>query len=259
MRSFSFTLAAVALAVLPLAGQAQSDTIRFGIDPTFRPYEYRLADGSLTGFEVDLGTEICKRLNAKCVWVQQPFDSIIPALKAKKFDAILSGLTATPKRREQVDFTDRLFSGIGALVAKCGTDIHSTPESLRGKRIGVGLGSSQEAYAKTHWAPKGVELVPYPNMEGVRADLVAGRVDVSFESAAPAQIGFLDQPQGKGFCMVGEKITDKDLLGDGIGIGLEKGNDALRTKLNEAISAIRKDGTYMTIAKKYFDYDPYGE
>lgn len=75
--------------------------IRFGVDPTFAPFEWKNPQGKLAGFDIDLGNAICQQLQAKCVWVESNFDGIIPALKARKFDAILSGMymTRSAKRR----------------------------------------------------------------------------------------------------------------------------------------------------------------
>jgi len=96
-------------------------------------------------------------------------------------------------------------------------------------------------------------------MDKVHADLISGRLDASFDSTVPAKIGFLDLPQGKGFCMVGNQVKDKDLVGDGTAIGLPKGSTELRDKLNAAIAAIHADGTYDKISKKYFSFDVYDD
>ena len=55
--------------------------IRFGVDPSYPPFESKAADGKLVGFDIDLGNEICRRLDAKCVWIENSFDGMIPALQ----------------------------------------------------------------------------------------------------------------------------------------------------------------------------------
>ena len=84
--------------------------IRFGVDPTFAPFESKNPDGQLVGFDIDLGNAICAELKVKCVWVENAFDSIIPALRAKKFDAVLSAMTINDQRKKNVDFSDRLYN-----------------------------------------------------------------------------------------------------------------------------------------------------
>jgi len=77
-----------------------ADQLRFGIDPTFPPFESKNANGQLIGFDIDLGNAICAEMKVQCSWVQNSFDGLIPALQAKKFDAILSSLSITDERKK---------------------------------------------------------------------------------------------------------------------------------------------------------------
>ncbi|WP_310725180.1 transporter substrate-binding domain-containing protein, partial [Burkholderia multivorans] len=104
-------LLATALACAPLVSFAQdTSTIRWGIDPTYPPFEAKQPNGSLTGFDIDLRDAICAQLHAKCVWVEQNFDGMIPALRARKFDVIMSAMTATEERLKQIDFSNKLYA-----------------------------------------------------------------------------------------------------------------------------------------------------
>ncbi|PXC06125.1 ABC transporter substrate-binding protein, partial [Pseudomonas aeruginosa] len=131
-------------------------------------------------------------------------------------------------------------------------------ESLRGKRVGVGQGSNQEAYAKAEWAAKGVRVVSYQNQDQVYADLVMGRLDASLQGAVQASYGFLDKPVGKDFELAGAVLDDPRYFGVGDGIGLRKEDVALREDLNKALATIRANGTYARINARYFDFDLYG-
>src|SRR5271165_3454296 len=92
-----------------LCGSAKDwKVIRFGVDPSYPPFESKAADGSLVGFDIDLGNALCAKLNAKCVWVENDFDGMIPALQARKIDAVLSDMSVTDKRRQQIDFTSKI-------------------------------------------------------------------------------------------------------------------------------------------------------
>ena len=93
-------LAATSLTAVTPALAKDYSTIRFGVDASYPPFESKGADGKLVGFDIDLGNEICARLKAKCVWVENDFDGMIPALKAKKFDGVLSSMSMTPQRAE---------------------------------------------------------------------------------------------------------------------------------------------------------------
>lgn len=142
----------ILLVILTLAattGFAQAETtLRFGVDPSFPPFESKAPDGKLVGFDIDLGNAICQQAQVKCEWVETAYDGIIPALNAKKFDAVLSAMSMTPKRKTQVTFSDMLYHVPSVLIAKKGSGLQPTAESLQGKTVGVAQGTTQEAYAQ---------------------------------------------------------------------------------------------------------------
>ncbi|PAK11296.1 ABC transporter substrate-binding protein [Burkholderia ubonensis] len=256
-------LAAVTVALLAVsAGSAYAKdwtTVRFGVDASYPPFESKGPDGKVVGFDVDLGNEICARMKAKCVWIENDFDGMIPALKARKFDGVLSSMSMTPAREEQIAFSAKLFNTPTRLVAKKGSSLMPDVKSVKGHRIGVEQGTIQETYAKTYWAPAGATVVPYQNQDQVYADLIAGRLDGALQDAVQAEIGFLKTPRGKDFQFVGTDLDDPKTLGNGAGIGLRKEDTDLKAKIDKAIGDMRKDGTYDKIAKKYFDFDVYGK
>ncbi|MFL9945584.1 ABC transporter substrate-binding protein [Paraburkholderia agricolaris] len=247
------------LAMLPAVVHAQDQqVIRFGVDPSYPPFESKAPDGSLVGFDIELGNAICASLHQKCVWVEQNFDGMIPALKARKFDAILSAMSATAARRQQIDFTNRLYNGPSALIARTGSKLQPTAQALQGQRVGVVQGSTQEAFAKTEWEPKGVTVVPYQTQDQIYQDLVTGRLDAAFQAAVQVDFSFLKTPRGKGFALAGGPVTDSRVSGD-VAIGIRKGDAPLETRINQAIDTIRHDGVYQKVAAKYFNFNIYGD
>jgi lysine-arginine-ornithine-binding protein len=250
--------AALALAVSHVSA-AEIKDIRFGVEPGYAPFEVKTADGSLTGFDVDLGNEMCKRLKAKCEWVESDFDGLIPSLKAKKIDAILSSMSITEQRKKEIDFTNKLYGTPARLVSAKGSAIKPTVEALQGKRVGVMQGTTAETYAKEKWQSQGVELVAYQNQDLVYADLVSGRVDTAFQDAVSASESFLDKPQGAEFAFAGVEVNDEKYFGVGAGIGIRKEDGALKDAFNKTLAEMRKDGTYDKLAKKYFKFNIYGE
>jgi lysine/arginine/ornithine transport system substrate-binding protein len=248
------TLSVALLAVSAGAAHAKDWTsVRFGVDASYAPFESKAPDGKLVGFDIDLGNEICKRMNAKCVWVEQDFDGMIPGLKAKKFDGVLSSMTITPQRQEQIAFSAKLFNTPTRLVEKKGASFQPTADSLKGKSVGVEQGTIQETYAKDNWAPKGVNVVPYQNQDQVYADLISGRLDAALQDEVQADLGFLKTPRGAGFQFAGKEIPT-----GAAAIGLRKEDADLKTKIDKAIADMIKDGTYKKIEAKYFDFDVYG-
>lgn len=247
------------LAFAGTVGAAVPKTLRIGNDPTYPPFESKNAQGELVGFDIDLANEICKRLEARCNYVESDFDALIPSLKAKKIDFIISSLSITEKRQQEIAFSDKLYAANARLVAPKGAKLEPTPESLKGKNIGLLQGTTQETYANQYWRPKGVTITPYANQDLVYQDLNAGRIDAAFQDEVQASEGFLKQPVGKDYAFAGPAVKDDKIFGVGTGIGLRKEDSELKAAIDKAFADMRKDGTYDKIAKKYFDFNVYGD
>jgi lysine/arginine/ornithine transport system substrate-binding protein len=245
-----------------VAGAAAADPltqITFGVDATYPPFESKAPNGEFQGFDIDLGKAICADLKVKCVFVDQGFDGIIPALEARKFDAILSSMTVTPVRAQQIDFSSEMYNEPTALIAKKGSGLKPTVESLKGKTVGVEAGTIQETYAKTYWQPNGVTVVSYPGQDQVYADLLSGRLDASLQDSVEADYGFIKTPKGAAYMIAGDVKSDpKDVLGSYIAIGLRKDEPELKAKIDGAIATILKNGVYKKIEAKYFNFNVYG-
>ncbi|MBW4023951.1 MAG: ABC transporter substrate-binding protein [Proteobacteria bacterium] len=259
-------LAAVLLGLggtLPAQAKAFTE-IKFGVDATYPPFESLSPSGQFQGFDIDLGRAICAYLKVKCVFVSQTFDSIIPALQARKFDAILSSMSKTPARAKAIDFSSQMYDEPTSLIAKKGSGITGSVDSLKGKTVGVEAGTIQETYANTYWKPKGVHVVSYPGQDQVYSDLLAGRLDASLQDSVEADYGFLQTPKGKDYAEVATIKSDrhddpKDVLGSYVAIGVRKNEPELLAKIDKAIAGIRADGTYKKIEAKYFNFDVYND
>ncbi|MEI7375079.1 lysine/arginine/ornithine ABC transporter substrate-binding protein ArgT [Dickeya chrysanthemi] len=250
------------LALVLAAGSAFAEVpknIKIGTDPTYAPFESKDASGQLVGFDIDLAKELCKRIQANCTFVESDFDALIPSLKAKKIDAIISSLSITEKRQQEIAFTDKLYAANSRLIAKQGSPIQPTLEALKGKRVGVLQASTQEAYANQYWQPKGVDVVAYQNQDLIYADLASGRIDTAFQDEVAGSEGFLKQAAGKDYAFAGPAVKDDKLFGVGTGMGLRKNETELKAALDKAFAAMRQDGTYDKLAKKYFDFNVYGD
>lgn len=249
-------LAAIALCVAAgaasVAHAADIKPIRFGLEASYAPFESKSASGQLQGFDIDVGNAICAKLQAKCSWVENDLDGLIPALNARKFSVINSDMSITDQRLQAIDFTDPIYSIPSQMIAKKGSGLLPTAASLKGKQIGVQQGTIQETYAKAKWAPAGVNIVSYQSQDQIYADLSSGRLDASFQDAEAAATGFLGRPQGAGFAFAGPVVSDPKLLGVGIGLGVRKDDTALKAELNQAIKQLKADGTLDRLAAKYF-------
>jgi polar amino acid transport system substrate-binding protein len=249
-------------ALLACAGGAANaqDTIRFGVaaEP-YPPFTSKDASGKWVGFEVDLMDAVCAEMKAKCEIVEVAWDGIIPALQAGKFDVIWSSMSITEKRKEVIDFTDRYYKTppviIGAKSDAINID-YKNPDSVKGKIIGVQTSTIHAAFVQKYFGSTATVKV-YDTQDNVNADLAAGRIDLDMADSTTLY-AFLKTDQGKDFEVKWTAPADP-IFGVGVGGGVRKDEQELRERLNKAIAAIRADGTYTTVAKKYFDFDVYGD
>lgn len=228
--------------------------IRFGVEADVPPFEYRNAQGELAGLDIELGNALCAELNARCVWVDQPYATNIAALQAGRFDAIMP-MTATPARRETLDFTHDLYALESRLVAPRGSNLLPIPQSLRGKRIGVLAGTSREAFAKARWASQGVTVRSFGlNRELIRS-LQAGEIDATLQNTVEINEALLNTPEGVAFTFAGPAIVD-DMLGGGVAIATRKTDPTLTAALNTALQRLKDNGKYAAITGAYLGAAP---
>jgi histidine transport system substrate-binding protein len=258
-------LLAVALMALALNAQAKEwKEIRMATEGAYPPFNETGPDGAVRGLDVDIGNAVCAELKAKCTWVKQEWDGMIPALVARKFDAILASMSITEERKQKVDFTNKYYASPLALIAKSGSPLRPTVESLKGKKVGVQRGTVADNYATKFWDGKGVNVLRYAKQDEAYLDLGSGRMDAAFADYWEAYGGFLAKPEGKNYGVAGEKVFGKTpeeraVVGEGIGIAVRKQDGDLKAQLNKALAAIRANGTYDKIVRKYFQEDIYGQ
>lgn len=258
------TVAATLLALAALNVAAKDWTeVRLASEGAYPPFNELAPDGSLRGLDIDVGNAICAEMKLKCVWVKQDWDGMIPALIARKFDAILASMSITEERKQKVDFSNKYYASPLALVGKSGAPLKPEAAVLKGKKVAVQRGTVADNFATKFWASQGVNVVRYAKQEEAYADLSSGRVDASLVDYWEAHGSFLAAPEGKSFGLLGEKLFGKTaqeraVVGDGIGIAIRKKDTDLKEIMNKGIAAIRANGTYDKIAKKYFNEDIYG-
>ena len=135
--NWKLSFAPLRAACAAVTAHAEQTTLRFGIEAAYPPFESKTPAGQLQGFDVDIGNAVCAKLNMKCVWVENAFDGLIPALQARKFDAINSAMNITSKRRQSIDFTPAIYVVPIVMIAKHGSPLRPDVASLRGKHVGV--------------------------------------------------------------------------------------------------------------------------
>lgn len=251
----------IALAVattLAFGTAALAEPVRIGVaSEPYPPFTSPDAAGTWVGWEIDFMDAICKQAALECVVTPTAWDGIIPALTAGQIDVIMSSMSITDERMKTIDFSNKYYNTPTAVAVAKGSGLTATPEGLAGKIVGVQVSTIHETYAQKYFAASASEIKTYQTLDEVYQDLNAGRIDAAVADSIPVS-DFLNTDAGKACCeLAGNVADDPAILGLGIGFGLRKG-DPLTAKLNDAIVAIRADGTYDAITAKYFSNDIYG-
>ena len=218
-------------------------TIRIATESSYKPLSYTDADGKLIGFEIDLIHALCDEMKAKCDISSQEWDGLIPGLQAKKFDAIIAGMSITPERLEKVDFTDPyLTNGLVLVAKKC--DNISVDSDFSTIPVGAQRATIAAQYIEeTH--PK-AKLNLYDTQENAYLDLASGRIRALFSDKVTAAY-WLTSEEGKAFEQKGAEFKSDDTMG----IAVRKG-DALAGKFNTALATLKQSGKYDEISAPYF-------
>lgn len=272
---------AAGLCALLIAGAAQPaaakdwTNIRIATEGAFPPYNFTKPDGTLGGFEIDLAHDLCRRIKAKCEIVAQDWDGILPGLTGGKYDAIMAGMSITPKRQEVIAFSLPYINSPTQLATSKGGGLEKLPGTggrfnlstdeaaaraaidamkgpLKGKVIGVQVSTIQADFANTYL--KGVvDVRTYKTSDEILLDLTAGRVDAALASAAVLQAA-IDKPDGQDIVFTGPGFTG-GIIGVGSAIGIRKTDPDLVALFNGAIKEAVADGSLAKLSVQWFKLD----
>ncbi|WP_212625389.1 transporter substrate-binding domain-containing protein [Pseudomonas sp. PP3] len=244
--------------VMASNAHAAERVLRIGIEAAYPPFAFKTPDNKLVGFDYDIGEALCAKLNATCKWIEIEFDGLIPSLKVKKIDAAISSVSITEERLKSVDFTSSYYRLPARVVARKNGGIENVTSDLADKRIGVQRATNFDRYATERFEPAGAKIIKYGSQNEVFLDLLSGRLDAALAGSVAVEEGLFKVSGGSDYHFVGEPFTEEKYFGTGAGIAVRK-NDPLAQELSQALAAIRADGTYDSIRKKYFQYDISGE
>lgn len=238
--------------VLAGATAAQAEVLKIATEGAYPPFNYVDSDNKLHGFDIDIANALCVQMKVECQIVAQDWEGIIPALMAKKFDAVVASMIATDERKKKIAFTNHYYrTPLSVAVAK-DSPITDAQSKFKGLTVGAQASSTQAIYAEDHYAPAGADVKFYPTLDEANGDLAAGRVDVVVADKFPL-LGWLDTA-GKDCCKM---LGDIEGTTADASIAVRKEDNALRERLNKALDAIVADGTYQKISSRYFAFDIY--
>jgi arginine/ornithine transport system substrate-binding protein len=232
--------------------------VRIGVEGAYPPFSYVTPEGELAGFDIDIAKALVAAMGAEVQLVAQDWDGIIPALLARKYDAIIASMSVTEERKKKVAFSNKYYQTPAKFVSKRGAIDEFSREAVKGKTVGVQRATIHDRYLTDNYGDD-VTIKRYGTQDEAYLDLVAGRVDMLLADSVALSDGFLKKPEGADFQFVGPDLTDARWFGEGAGIALRKEDTDLAEMFNAAIDKIRADGTYKKIQDKYFDFNVYGE
>ena len=227
--------------------------IRIASEGARPPFNY-IDNGELAGFEIELGRELCVRMKITCSFVAQDWDSLIPGLLERQYDAIMAAMEISDERREKIAFSKPYVRMPASFIINSKSALHDiSPEGLAGKTIGVENGSPEQAFAEDVY--KKSEIKRYASLEEAVLDLAEERIDTAIGDK-DAVVDFLkNRREGKCCRLLSDAPRDPAYFGEGIGIGLRKEDLALRAAFDKAIDEVMADGTFAKIRGKYFDFE----
>lgn len=227
-------------------------SIRFLTTDDYPPFHFTLADGTLTGFDVDLARAICADLKIACTIQPRRFDTLVAQIKERKDDALIAAIADTPASRADLDFTAPYYTTPARFVTKTSATPPEapTPAALAGRRVGVEAGTAHEAYLRAFFGR--ATIVTFADQAALRGALKAGKVDVAFGDGISLAL-WLNGTDAAGCCRFqGGPFTESHYFGDGVSIAVAKGNEVLRAALDEELAKLTADGTYADLYLKYF-------
>lgn len=241
----ALALAAVGVVGAGSAGARQAATFKYCTDPTFPPMEYATTSGKIVGFDVDMAAALAKTFSDSASAVKTAFPGLIPALNAKKCDAVISGIFVTPDRKKQAGVVPYMHTH-RVLIVRAGNPkgIHS-PNQLKGKVVAVQAGTKYEEYLKALKAKIGFTLQSYPGDNDAVAQVLLGRADAVLTQDTSYAYQAKQHP---GKIAIGYTFAASDQFGvyfrksDASGVG---------SQIKDGIASLKSAGTLAKLATKY--------
>ncbi|WP_187436405.1 ABC transporter substrate-binding protein [Bradyrhizobium hipponense] len=239
-----------AMAIELPAEISKRGSIKIALVPNYPPMEFRdPATSTLSGFDVDLGEAIGRKLGVKIEWQETSFDQFMPSISTGRVDAILSGFTDYASRHETATFVDYLRSGPAFFVQQSrGAEFKETA-ALCGKKVGASRRTMFPAMI-TAWSEKScgnntpIQVVGTDGSADARTQLKQGRIDAAVQGNET--LPYIMDLEPGAYAPVGTAIAQQFT-----GIALPIKEKALQQAMLEAVDALIADGTYRTLLAKW--------
>lgn len=229
------------------AASVGKDTLTMITSPDYPPYEFydtKGGDRQIIGFDIDIANTLAKQLGFKLKVMESDFNGLIPALQANRADFVMAGMTPTPERKKNVDFSIIYYEAKDTIVALKGSNLKQ-PKDLSGKKVGVQLGTIQEQNAKKI-AEKvtGVQLKQLNKVPEIIQEMKSGRIDAAI----------VEDTVAKGFAQANPDLEFNAIPSEeqsGSAIAFPK-NSSLVEPFNKVLQQMKDKGELEKLATKWF-------
>src|SRR5690349_3665901 len=218
----------------------QAGVIKVGTSADYPPFESVDESGNKVGFDIELMTEVAKRLGIKLEWVDMPFDSLIAAVQEGKIDASISAFNYSEERDQMIDFSDAYYTSEDAFtVAEGFAGTIAEPQDVAAFKVGVQTGTTQDSWLTDTLVADGAlpeeNLFRYDRVDQAMLDLKSGRIEVMMSDYVPAQA--LAEQLG------GLNVVYHGVLSSGpMNIVLQDQDVELQQAINEIIKQLQDEG-----------------
>ena len=238
--------------LVPVGGEAagvlDKDVILVGTEATYPPFEYRNEKNEVVGYDIDVVEAIAKHLGKKVEIVDMSFDGLIPALMTGKVDLVAAGMTNTEERRKKVNFSSVYYDIENAFVVRADDSSITKLDDLKGKIATVQIGTAQDTFITNPGLP--AEIKRFQKNDDALMEIKVGRGDFCVVNLTVANAFLRNNKTFEEDLKIGfrNKIHRE---GEGIALGLPKGDEALLNAVNGAIETMKNNGEFDSIKKKY--------
>ena len=242
--ALSLSLSGVATAA-SLAEIKSAGAIRIGTEGTYAPFTYHEASGDLVGFDVEIGRAIAAKLGVKADFIEGKWDGLIAGIDANRYDLVINQVSITPERQAKYDFSAPYIVSKAVVLVRNDDDSIKGFADLKGKKAAQSLTSNFGKLA----ASNGAELVATDGFNQSVELVLSRRADATINDS----LSYLDFKKHKPDAPL--KIAATQESADSAGVLLAKGQPELLAAVNQALTDIKADGTYLNIADNYFGAD----
>ena len=219
--------------------------LTIGLEGTYSPYSYR-KNNKLTGFEVDLGKAIAKKMGLKANFVPTKWDSLVAGLGSGKYDVVMNNVTQTPERAKQYNFSTSYIKSRYALIVPTNSKIKNLND-IKGKKIVAGTGTNNANVVKKYHAT----LTPNGDFASALDMVKQGRAAGTVNSRE-AWYAYSKKNSTKGLKMIDVSSEQQPAK---ISALFNKKDTAIQASYNKALKELQQDGTVKQLSQKYFGAD----